>query len=40
MQNQSLLPPIFQPSKKIKKKQSGGISGLIMGASQNGVNAP
>lgn len=23
MQNQSLLPPIFQPNKKVKKKNSG-----------------
>mmetsp|Transcript_36084 Transcript_36084/g.55418 ORF Transcript_36084/g.55418 Transcript_36084/m.55418 type:complete len:96 (+) Transcript_36084:484-771(+) len=27
MQNQSLLPPIFQPTKKVKKKNSGGIMG-------------
>jgi hypothetical protein len=27
MQNQSLLPPIFQPNKKVKKKNSGGIAG-------------
>ena len=29
MQNQSLLPPIFQPSKKVKKKHSGvlGVQG-------------
>ena len=28
MQNQSLLPPIFQPSKKVKKKHSGGVLGV------------
>lgn len=27
MQNQSLLPPIFQPNKKVKKKNSGGVPG-------------
>jgi hypothetical protein len=35
MQNQSLLPPIFQPNKKVKKKISGG---AIVGAA--GSNAP
>lgn len=28
MQNQSLLPPIFQPTKKVKKKNSGSIIGV------------
>jgi len=27
MQNQSVLPPIFQPNKKVKKKNSGGVAG-------------
>jgi hypothetical protein len=35
MQNQSLLPPIFQPNKKVKKKNSGG---ALVGAP--GSNAP
>lgn len=32
MQNQSLLPPIFQANKKVKKKNSGGILGVNTGA--------
>ena len=37
MQNQSLLPPIFQPAKKVKKKNSGGIMG---GSSGSGGPVP
>ena len=39
IQNQSLLPPIFQANKKVKKKNSGGvIAGASVGAT--GSNAP
>lgn len=31
--NQSLLPPIFQPSKKVKKKHSGGVVAVGNGSS-------
>ena len=36
IQNQSLLPPIFQPNKKVKKKNSGG----AIGGGAVGGNAP
>ena len=40
MHNQSLLPPIFQPAKKVKKKNSSGVLGHNAGnASQSGAPA-
>lgn len=40
MQNQSLLPPIFQPNKKVKKKNSGGVIPGVPGSNAPSIGQP